>query len=71
MENTQILPSSRKGSFSKNNKLSTKKQIFKEYSLLRNNFNPKTNSPNIFINKLELRMKKYYDDICSNNLFNE
>ena len=71
MENTQILPSSRKGNFSKKNKLLTKKQIFNEYSLLRNNFNPKTKSPNIFINKLELRMKQYYENICSNDLFKE
>ena len=37
--------------------------IINEYSLKRNNFNPNWNSPNKFIEKLEYRMKKYYDDL--------
>ena len=37
--------------------------IINEYSLKRNNFNPNGNSPNKFIEKLEYRMKKYYDDL--------
>ena len=44
----------------KNNNL---KEIFNEYSLKRNNFNPSSGSPNKFVNKLELRMKLYYNDI--------
>jgi len=31
-----------------------------EYSLKRNNFNPKTPSPNLFINKLKKRFNCYY-----------
>jgi hypothetical protein len=44
----------------KNNNL---KEILNEYSLKRNNFNPSRSSPNKFVNKLELRMKLYYNDI--------
>ena len=39
--------------------------IINEYCLKRNSFHPKNPSPNMFIGKLELRMKKYY-----NNLYN-
>jgi hypothetical protein len=35
-------------------------KILIEYSLKRNNFNPKDNSPNIFINKLKKRFNCYY-----------
>ena len=41
------------------------KEIFNEYSLKRNNFNPHHISPNQFINKLEKRMKLYYYS-CNN-----
>lgn len=39
--------------------------IINEYCLKRNSFYPTNPSPNIFIGKLEFRMKKYY-----NNLYN-
>ena len=42
----------------KNNNIFEK--ILIEYSLKRNNFNPKDNSPNIFINKLKKRFNSYY-----------
>ena len=38
--------------------------IQSEYCLKRNNFDPAGPSPNIFINKLELRMKAYYNSFC-------
>ena len=41
------------------------KEIINEYSLKRNNFNPSKPSPNLFIKKLEIRMKKYYKDLYS------
>ncbi len=43
------------------------KEIFNEYSLKRNNFNPTGTSPNKFVDKLQLRMKLYYNDMkfCS------
>lgn len=41
------------------------KDILKEYCLKRNSFNPTSPSPNVFLGKLQLRMKKYY-----NNLYN-
>ena len=41
------------------------KDILKEYCLKRHSFNPSSPSPNIFMGKLEIRMKKYY-----NNLYN-
>ena len=37
------------------------KDICKEYSLKRNNFNPTDKSPNNFTKKLEIRMKLYYE----------
>ena len=37
------------------------KDICKEYSLKRNNFNPTDKSPNNFMKKLEIRMKLYYE----------
>ena len=36
--------------------------IFQEYCLKRNNFNPKGPSPKIFVSKLQRRMKIYYKD---------
>lgn len=39
--------------------------IINEYCLKRNSFHPTNPSPNMFIGKLEFRMKKYY-----NNLYN-
>jgi hypothetical protein len=40
--------------------------IINEYCLKRNSFHPKNPSPNIFIGKLEIRMKKYYNKLyCS------
>lgn len=62
MGHFQILPSSRK----EKNSLFEKKQkthlkyITNEYCLIRNQFNPSTASPNTFLDKLEIRMKKYY-----------
>ena len=35
-------------------------EIFNEYSLKRNNFNPSSTSPNKFVTKLQLRMQLYY-----------
>tara|TARA_B110000967_G_scaffold204335_1_gene246632 strand:+ start:716 stop:910 length:195 start_codon:yes stop_codon:yes gene_type:complete len=46
----------------KTNKLRLK-TIIEEYSLKQNSFNPKKPSPNIFIKKLEIRMKMYYKDL--------
>lgn len=37
-------------------------EIFNEYSLKRNNFNPSSTSPNKFVTKLQLRMKLYYNN---------
>ena len=37
--------------------------IINEYCLKRNSFHPTNPSPNIFIGKLELRMKKYYNNL--------
>ena len=36
--------------------------IQNEYNLKRNNFNPE-NSPNLFMNKLRVRMKCYYNEL--------
>ena len=48
------------------NSLSMKKnleKIISEYRITQNNFNPNKNSPpNSFMNKLEQRMKYYYEN---------
>ena len=36
--------------------------IIQEYCLKRNRFDPKKPSPNRFVNKLQLRMKQYYNN---------
>ena len=51
----------------KKNTQKTKKiiidQILKEYELKRNNFNPTMQSPNLFNNRLNQRMKLYYSSL--------
>lgn len=37
--------------------------LIKEYCLKRGQFNPKKPSPNLFCNKLEFRMKSYYNTL--------
>jgi hypothetical protein len=37
--------------------------IIKEYEQKQNNFDPSKPSPNLFIKKLEIRMKRYYHDL--------
>ena len=39
--------------------------ILKEYCLKRNQFHPAQPSPNLFCNRLELRMKAYYENLKS------
>ena len=41
-------------------------RIINEYRLKMNSFNPNGNSPNLFVKKLELRMKQYYGLYKSN-----
>ena len=42
-------------------------KIINEYKLKMNSFYPNNKSPNLFVNKLEYRMKQYYDMYKSNN----
>lgn len=56
----------RKEGLNKSNKKSNDKEInelIQEYCLKRGQFNPKKNSPNRFCNKLEFRMKRYYNTL--------
>lgn len=64
----QRCPPANKRSFKnkKNNDLLD--NIINEYCLKRNSFNPSNPSPNIFIGKLELRMKKYYSNLYNSNM---
>ncbi len=41
--------------------------IFDEYSLKRNRFNPNKPSPNMFNKKLQHRMKVYYSSLYTNS----
>ena len=55
-------PLSRK-TLKKNKQTELLENIINEYCLKRNSFHPTNPSPNIFIGKLELRMKKYYNSL--------
>ena len=44
------------------------KSIVDEYCSKRGSFNPNKSSPNIFMNKLELRLKQYYNLFNARNL---
>tara|TARA_Y100001970_G_C14249301_1_gene870604 strand:- start:2050 stop:2256 length:207 start_codon:yes stop_codon:yes gene_type:complete len=43
------------------------KNILSEYKIKMNSFHPKDDSPNKFVNKLEYRMKHYYNLYKSKN----
>ena len=60
--NRKNTPLSRKN-LQKNKQSQLLDNIINEYCLKRNSFHPKNPSPNIFIGKLELRMKKYYNSL--------
>lgn len=40
-------------------------EISQEYNLTQNIFNPTKSSPNLFVNNLEQRMFKYYNNFAS------
>ena len=44
-------------------------EILEEYGLKRNQFDPSRPSPNAFINKLETRMKAYYNSLYRTRSF--
>ena len=48
-------------------KKTTLEEIIDEYCLKRNIFNPKSPSPNMFINKLEKRMRMYYNSLYNSS----
>jgi hypothetical protein len=46
--------------------------IIEEYCLKRNSFNPTHPSPNVFIGKLQVRMRQYYNNLYKDvNRFTE
>ena len=47
------------------NKKKILENIFNEYSLKRNKFDPNKPSPNMFTKKLQFRMKQYYNTLSS------
>ena len=59
----------KRGKVSSTKKNALIKKIINEYKIKMNSFNPKGKSPNIFVNKLEYRMKQYYDLYNSKNEF--
>ena len=62
MENYRDSPTSYvKGQTIKNNQFAN--DIINEYTLKRTSFYPVTSSPNIFITRLEKRMKEYYSTL--------
>jgi hypothetical protein len=64
MESKKIITNPKKrSSLRKQNKSDLLDNIINEYCLKRNSFHPSNPSPNIFIGKLEIRMKKYYNNL--------
>ena len=62
----------RRTTYSKSNKDNVLDNIIQEYCLKRNSFNPAHPSPNLFIGKLEFRMKQYYNNLYkTTNRFTE
>jgi hypothetical protein len=55
-----IIKKSKNTSLSKRNNINN---IHNEYCLKRNQFYPVPTSPNLFCVRLEIRMKKYYNDL--------
>ena len=49
----------------KKNKTALLNSIQNEYCLKRNQFYPAQPSPNLFCNRLEMRMKAYYNNLYS------
>ena len=47
------------------NKKKILENIFNEYSLKRNKFDPNKPSPNMFTKKLQFRVKQYYNTLSS------
>ena len=50
-----------------NKQKKTYSDICDEYELMRNYFDPRDRSPNLFMNKLEYRMKQYYSHCIKHN----
>ena len=58
------IDNTKKGNNLSNDNIIIYNNIIKEYTLKRNVFNPNNgDSPNKFINKLELRYKMYYNSL--------
>ena len=64
MDSYRIAPSINVVSKKRKRNVKILDDIQSEYCLKRNNFDPAGPSPNIFISKLELRMKAYYNSFC-------
>ena len=64
MDSYRIAPSINVVSKKRKRNVKILDDIQSEYCLKRNNFDPDGPSPNLFINKLELRMKAYYNSFC-------
>ena len=55
-----MLNATRNSAIKNKNLLCKYNKILIEYDEKRGNFNPTDESPNLFVNKLEQRMEKYY-----------
>ena len=51
----------------KSSKKAVLEDIISEYCLKRNTFNPQSPSPNIFVTKLERRMRMYYNSLYNSS----
>jgi len=63
MINVSSFSKSKRRDYLSDNEQKNFDKIYQEYSLKRNNFNPKDKSPNKFVKKLQLRMRMYYDQL--------
>ncbi len=68
MEKLQAQTSRKERTRISQQKTQISEDILEEYCLKRNSFNPAHPSPNIFIGKLEYRMKKYYNNLYKSDI---
>ena len=68
MDSSQITDGDKETHKSYSLKKNNLEKIISEYRITQSNFNPDKNSPpNLFISKLEIRMKQYYNNINKSN----
>jgi hypothetical protein len=72
MENSKRIRANKVKTRTNSKKSDVLENIIEEYCLKRNSFNPTHPSPNVFIGKLQVRMRQYYNNLYKDiNRFTE